>query len=60
MGMISRSAKMNETTPPKLIPPFHYTPASGTLPIEHTKLRMLTTGPISGPHTLAHSGSEVC
>ena len=48
-----RSAKMNATTPPKLMPPFHSTPASGTLPIEQTKLSMLTTGPISGPQTLA-------
>jgi hypothetical protein len=30
---------MNETTPPKLIPPFHRTAANGTLPIEQTKLR---------------------
>lgn len=28
-----RSAKMNATTPPKLIPPFHSTAASGTLPM---------------------------
>ncbi len=27
--------------------------------MEHTKLRMLTTGPISGPHTLAKVGLEV-
>jgi len=33
-----RSAKMNDTTPPKLIPPFHSTAANGTFPIEHTKL----------------------
>ena len=31
-----RSAKMNATTPPKLMPPFHSTAASGTLPIEQT------------------------
>ena len=29
-----RSAKMNATTPPKLIPPFQSTTASGTLPTE--------------------------
>ena len=33
-----RSAKMNASTPPKLMPPFHSTAASGTLPIEQTKL----------------------
>ena len=33
-----RSAKMNDTTPPKLMPPFQSTAASGTLPIEQTKL----------------------
>ena len=27
--------------------------------MEHTKLRMLTTGPIRGPHTLAQPGLEV-
>ena len=33
-----RSAKMNATTPPKLIPPVHSTTARGTFPIEQTKL----------------------
>ena len=33
-----RSAKMNAITPPKLMPPFHSTAASGTFPIEQTKL----------------------
>ena len=51
-----RSAKMNATTPPKLIPPFHSTTASGTFPIEHTNEMTATTGPISGPHTFAASG----
>ena len=51
-----RSAKMNATTPPKLIPPFHSTTASGTLPIEQTNERIATTGPISGPHSFAASG----
>ena len=54
-----RSAKMNATTPPKLIPPFHSTAASGTLPIEQTKLSTEMTGPISGPHNLAASGWPV-
>ena len=40
-------------TPPKLIPPFQSTAASGTLPIEQTKLMIATTGPMIGPQTLA-------
>ncbi len=40
-----RSAKMNAITPPKLIPPFHNTAASGTLPIEQTKLITAMSGP---------------
>ena len=36
-----------QSTPPKLAPPAHSTAASGTLPIEHTKVRQATTGPIS-------------
>ena len=51
-----RSAKMNATTPPKLMPPFHSTTASGTLPIEQTNEMTATTGPISGPHSFAASG----
>ena len=39
-----KSAKMNEMTPPKLMPPFHSTAASGTLPIEQTKLRSPPAG----------------
>ena len=54
--MMIRSAKMNATTPPKLIPPFHSTPASGTLPIEQTKLSTEMTGPMMGPHSFAPSG----
>src|SRR6266568_3882467 len=49
IGRMIRSAKMNATTPPKLIPPFHNTAARGTLPIEHTKLTTATIGPTSGP-----------
>src|SRR6267378_3169562 len=40
IGRTIRSAKMNEITPPKLMPPFHSTAASGTLPIEHTNDRI--------------------
>jgi hypothetical protein len=43
-----RSAKMNASTPPKLIPPFHRTAASGTLPIEQTNEMIATSGPIKG------------
>ena len=46
-----RSAKMNAMTPPKLMPPFHSTAASGTLPIEQTKDTIATTGPTIGPHS---------
>ena len=40
---------MKLMTPPKLIPPFQSTAASGTLPIEQTKLTTATSGPTSGP-----------
>src|SRR5215472_9075918 len=59
IGMMIRSAKMKATTPPKLIPPFHSTAASGTLPIEQTKLSSEMTGPMTGPHSLAASGWPV-
>src|ERR1039458_3858450 len=39
-GMAMRSAKMNEITPPKLIPPDHSAAASGTFPMEQNQLRM--------------------
>src|ERR1700753_3209064 len=55
IGMINRSAKMNATTPPKLMPPFHSTAANGTLPIEQTKDAIATIGPTIGPHTTAHA-----
>src|SRR6266508_1205381 len=55
-GRTIRSAKMNATTPPKLMPPFHSTAASGTLPIEQTNETIATIGPTSGPHSLASSG----
>src|SRR5229473_3064278 len=55
IGSTIRSAKMNARTPPKLIPPFQSTAASGTLPIEQTKLRTATNGAISGPQNLART-----
>src|SRR6266540_3791770 len=55
-GRTIRSAKMNATTPPKLMPPFHSTAASGTLPIEQTNETTATSGPTSGPQSLASSG----
>ena len=54
-----RSAKMNARTPPKLIPPFQSTAASGTFPTEQTKLIMATSGPISGPQSFAAVGWSV-
>lgn len=42
---------MNATTPPKLMPPFHSTAASGTLPIEQTNDTTATTGPHSAEST---------
>ena len=54
-----RSAKMKATTPPKLMPPFHSTTASGTFPIEQTNETMATTGPMSGPQIFAASGWPV-
>ena len=49
-----RSAKTNAITPPKLMPPFQRTAASGTLPTEQTKLKTATSGPMIGPHTFAN------
>src|SRR5450759_1283012 len=54
-----RSAKMKLITPPKLMPPVHKTAASGTLPMEQTKLTTDTNGPTSGPQTLLNSGFPV-
>ena len=51
-----RSAKMKVSTPPKLMPPFQSTAASGTLPTEQTKLMIATSGAMSGPHSLAKVG----
>ena len=55
--MISRSAKMKLITPPKLMPPFHSTTASGMLPTEHTNVSIAITGPMIGPQTAATAGS---
>src|SRR3954447_13344356 len=59
IGMMIKSAKMNDTTPPKLIPPFHNTAASGTLPIEQTNATTATMGPMSGPQIFAARGCPV-
>jgi len=42
--------------PPKLMPPFQRIAASGTLPIEQTKLRIATAGPTTGPQSFASVG----
>src|SRR5271156_551487 len=47
---------MNAMTPPKLMPPFQRTAASGTLPIEQTKDTIATMGPTIGPHSAAKPG----
>jgi len=56
IGMMSRSAKTKLITPPKLIPPFHSTTASGMLPTEQTKLSIAIIGPTSGPQTVFSAG----
>src|SRR3989442_15289628 len=56
IGMMIRSAKINAITPPKLMPPFHKTAASGTLPTDQTKLSREITGPISGPQISERTG----
>src|SRR6266496_2262011 len=53
IGRMIRSAKMKARTPPKLMPPFQSTAASGTLPIEQTKLTIATAGPTRGPQNFA-------
>jgi len=50
---------MKVMTPPKLIPLFQRTAASGTLPIEQTKLTTAMSGPTSGPQILARRGWSV-
>src|SRR5262249_58553262 len=56
IGSTIRSAKMKAITPPKLIPPLQSTAASGTLPMEQTKLTIATNGPTSGPIIFATVG----
>src|SRR2546426_3798803 len=56
IGRTMRSAKMNEMTPPKLMPPFQSTAASGTFPIEQTKDSIATMGPTRGPQNKAATG----
>jgi hypothetical protein len=47
---------MNAITPPKLMPPFQSTAASGMYPTEYTNEITATSGPMIGPHSLATSG----
>src|SRR6476661_10900586 len=47
---------MTTMTPPKLMPPFHNTAASGTLPIEQTNDAIETIGPTIGPHSTDNVG----
>src|SRR5919197_2254577 len=56
IGSTIGSARTNARTPPKLIPPFQRIAASGTFPIEQTKLRIATAGPTTGPQNLASVG----
>src|SRR6266446_5970184 len=56
IGRTIRSAKMKAITPPKLMPPFHNTAASGILPTEQTNEMTATSGPTMGPHRVARSG----
>ena len=51
-----RSPRMNAITPPKLIPPFQSTAASGMFPTEQTKLGTATSGPTIGPQNFAAVG----
>src|SRR3954469_23167853 len=46
-GNVMRSANTKAITPPKLMPPDHRAAASGTLPIEQTKLMTARKGPSS-------------
>jgi len=50
---------MKLITPPKLIPPFHSTAASGTFPMEHTNDAIETRGPTTGPQSAATRGSPL-
>src|SRR5260370_10490424 len=59
IGSTMSSAQINAITPPKLIPPFQRTAASGMLPTEQTKESTATNGPTSGPQNVAATGCEV-
>ena len=50
---------MNEITPPNEMPPFHSAAASGTLPMEHTKLMMAMNGPTMAFSTLVQKPCPV-
>ncbi len=47
---------MKESTPPKLMPPFHSTAASGMFPTEQTKATIATSGPTIGPQSFDSTG----
>src|SRR4051812_11503734 len=49
IGGVIRSANTKAITPPKLMPPFQRTAASGALPTGQTKLSKATSGPITAP-----------
>jgi len=51
-----RSANIKEITPAKLMPPFHKTAASGTLPMEQTKESSETIGPTKAPQIAEING----
>src|SRR5574337_806869 len=57
-GSTIRSAKMKAATPPKLIPPFQSTAASGTFPTEQTNEAIATSGPTIGPQNFANVGCD--
>src|SRR6266571_8774566 len=59
MGITIRSAKMKAITPPKLMPLFHNTAASGTLPTEQTNEMIAMNGPTIGPQNFENSGWEL-
>src|SRR5918911_4210940 len=59
IGRTIKSAKIKDMTPPKLIPPFHKTAASGTFPIEHTKEITATKGPTRTLHIDESTGWSV-
>src|SRR3954453_18959645 len=59
MGSTIKSAKINDITPPKLMPPFQSTAAKGTLPMEHTNESTAINGPTSTPHKVDKTGWSV-